>query len=221
MNYTTDDFDDDDYRKAADEALTRPTEASFWDDRLYTTHGGPIVSWAPDSDNLISESNYHTVLAHLEEIAAEAGEEDAVIDGSVKHWTYSHFKVIYVQVYDDEGNFTRTFKEAVVTAHFLRDEGPLFDETDFNEREWEQNERLFDETLSEVADRHEYDEPFDRDSITEALHEARYDGKYLDNYPEVNFGEVAEAWDEVREAYFTKRGLEEGFAPLDGQLSII
>jgi hypothetical protein len=221
MNYTTDDFDDDDYRKAADEALTRPSDASFWDDRLYTTHGGPIVSWAPDSDDLISESNYHTVLEHLQSIAAEAGEDDAVIDGTVKHWTYSYFRVIYVQVYDGEGNFTRTFKEAYCVARFLRDEGPIFDETDFNDREWQQNERLFDETLSEVADRHEYDEPFDRDSITEALHEARYDGKILDNYPDVTFDEVAEAWDGVREAYFTKRALEEGFAPLDGQLSII
>jgi hypothetical protein len=220
MNFTVDDFDDDDYRKAADEALTRPSDASFWDDRLYNTHV-PVLSWADRGDDLIAESNFHTVLDHLQTIAAQHGEEDAVFDGSVSHWLVGSLKQVYVQVYYEDGDFTRTFKEAVVTAHFLRDEYPIFDETDFNQREWDRNEALFDETLSEVADRHEYDEPFDRDSITEALHEARYDGKYLDGYPDVTFDEVAEAWDEVREAYFTKRALEEGFAPLDGQLSII
>jgi hypothetical protein len=225
MNYTIDDFDDDDYRKAADEALTRPSDASFCDDRLYTTHA-PVLSWADRGDDLIAESNFHTVLAHLTEIAAQHGEEDAVFDGSVSHWLVGSLRQVYVQVYYEDGDFTRTFKEAVVTAHFLRDEYPIFDETDFNEREWDRNEALFDETLSEVADRHEYDSEFDRDSITERLHETR-NGYYnvppnfLANYPDVTFDEVAEAWDEVREAYFTKRALEEGFAPLDGQLSII
>jgi hypothetical protein len=220
MNYTTDDFDNDDYRKAADEALTRPSDASFWDDRLYTTHV-PVLSWADRGDDLIAESNFHTVLDHLQTIAAEAGEEDAVFDGSVSHWLVGSLKQVYVQVYDDEGNFTRTFKEAVVTAHFLRDEGPLFDETDFNQREWEQNERLFDETLSEVADRWEFDSEFDRDSITERLHEQRSEGHVLENYPDVTFAEVEQTYQQVRDDYFTKRALEEGFAPLDGQLSII
>jgi hypothetical protein len=220
MNYTTEDFDDDDYRKAADEALTRPSDASFWDDRLYTTHA-PVLSWADRGDDLIAESNFHTVLAHLTEIAAEAGEGDAVFDGSVSHWLVGSLKQVYVQVYDGEGGFTRTFKEAVCVAHGLRDY-PVFDEQDWSTREWEQNERLFDETLSEVADRHEFDEPVDREFIAIGLHEARQiRGDLLVNYPDVTFDEVAEAWDLIRETYFFKRAVQEGFAPLDGQLSII
>jgi hypothetical protein len=161
------------------------------------------------------------VLAHLEYIAEENREEDAVIDGEVKHWTYSRIKVIYVRVYDDEGNFTATFKEAYCVARALRDEYPIFNESDYSDLEWAQNERLFDETLSEVADRWEFDSEFDRDSITERLHEQRSDGHVLENYPDVTFAEVEQTYQQVRDDYFTKRALEEGFAPLDGQLSII
>jgi hypothetical protein len=218
MNYDIDDFTDEDYSKAADEALSRPSDASFWDDRLYTTHGGPIVSYAPDSDDLVGESNYHTTLAYLQGVAEEHGEDDAVIDGQVKHWTYPYFKVLYVQVRDDEGNFTRTFKEAVAVAHGLRDY-PLFDEEDYSSREWEQSERLFEETLSEVADTHEFDEQSDRDFIKENLYERRED--LLPNFPyDVVWDDVVTAYRQVREDYFIRRANQEGFAPLTGQLVI-
>ncbi|MFI5863544.1 hypothetical protein [Streptomyces sp. NPDC051546] len=92
--------------KAAREALERPSNASFWDDRLFTTHGA-VFHWAERGDDLLEESNYLTAL-DLIKAAADDGRPDTevsdehVIDGTSSHWAVGSLRTIYVQVYVDE-----------------------------------------------------------------------------------------------------------------------
>ncbi|MEU9795043.1 hypothetical protein AB0E27_31385 [Streptomyces sparsogenes] len=98
-------LDYDTLARAAAEALERPSDAMFYDDRLFTTHGA-VFHWAERGDDLLAESNYLTALAL---ITAKADEDrpdtevsDAqVIDGTSSHWLVGSLRTIYVQVYDD------------------------------------------------------------------------------------------------------------------------
>ncbi|MCY0933652.1 hypothetical protein [Streptomyces sp. H34-S4] len=98
--------------KAAREALTQPSDSSFWDDRLFTTHGA-VFHWAERGDDLLEESNYLTAL-DLIKAAADDGRTDTeisdehVIDGTSRHWAVGSLRTIYVQVYEDvecEGHY--------------------------------------------------------------------------------------------------------------------
>ncbi|MFD7976738.1 hypothetical protein [Streptomyces sp. NPDC059071] len=88
----------------AEHALTRPADAYFWDDRLFTTHGA-VLHWAELSGDLLDESNYLSALDRIR-AAADAGRPDAevsdehVIDGSSRHFAFGSMRTIYVQVYE-------------------------------------------------------------------------------------------------------------------------
>lgn len=91
-------LDRDTLTKAADEALERPRDAVFYDDRLFTTHGA-VFHWAELGDDLLEESNYLTA---LEEIRGAAGDfaDEHVIDGTSRHFACGSLRTIYVQVYE-------------------------------------------------------------------------------------------------------------------------
>lgn len=82
----------------AEKCLERPSDAMFWDDRLFTTHGA-LIHWAELGDDLLEESNY---LSALELIRGAAGEnaDEHVIDGTSRHWACGSLRTIYVQVYE-------------------------------------------------------------------------------------------------------------------------
>ncbi|MEU5403734.1 hypothetical protein ABZ348_31110 [Streptomyces sp. NPDC005963] len=86
--------------KAAQGALERPSDAMFWDDRLFTTHGA-VFHWAELSDDLLEESNYLTALAEIQGAAGDDADEH-VIDGTSRHFAHGSLRTIYVQVYDDD-----------------------------------------------------------------------------------------------------------------------
>lgn len=140
---------------AAREALKRPSDAAFWDRRLYTSHV-PTLSWADRSDDILAESNFYTVLEDLQ--AYDRGLEDVdyvgdmadVFDGSVSHWAVGSLRQIYVRVYlDDESTeYTVAFRRAVHIALKLRDEYPVFDESDYSEREWKAFEKDVEDALA-------------------------------------------------------------------------
>ncbi|MDX3525095.1 hypothetical protein P1P75_01175 [Streptomyces sp. ID05-39B] len=98
-------LDRDTLEKAAAEALERPSNSAFWDDRLFTTHGA-VLHWAERGDDILAESNYLTAL-DLIRAAADDGRPDTevsdehVIDGTSSHWAVGSLRTIYVQVYED------------------------------------------------------------------------------------------------------------------------
>lgn len=179
---------DEDLREAAKEALERPSDAAFWDERLYTTHA-PVLAWADRGDDLIAESNYLRVLEDLTAHAANAEHFDAeaheweeccrqegtaypgnceraegyLIDASIGHWLVGSLRQLFVQVYEDDGEtFTHVWREAVEIAYALRDY-PIYDEDDFNEREWEEFERVLGEAL-DWAERQVFDDRYGEDA---------------------------------------------------------
>jgi hypothetical protein len=84
--------------KAAEEALARPSDAMFWDDRLFETHGA-VFHWAEYGDDLLEESNYLTALDLIRGAAGDDADEH-VIDGTSRHWACGSLRTIYVQVYE-------------------------------------------------------------------------------------------------------------------------
>lgn len=164
--------------KAAREALEQPSNASFWDDRLFTTHGA-VFHWAERGDDLLEESNYLTALDRIK-AAADDGRPDTevsdeqVIDGSSSHWAYGSLRTIYVQVYEEAecpgghdgedyvlegGNpycdgacvTEREFTAAFVEATELAlslKDYPILDDSDYSEREWE----AFQEAMKEAVE---------------------------------------------------------------------
>lgn len=97
------DLDRETLEEAAAEALKRPSNAHFYDDRLFTTHGR-VFAWGEQSDDVLEESNYLTALALIKAAAGDDADEH-VIDGTEKHFACGYLRTIYVQVhktYEDE-----------------------------------------------------------------------------------------------------------------------
>ncbi|MFJ6680566.1 hypothetical protein [Streptomyces werraensis] len=92
-------LDRDTLEEIAAKCLERPSDAMFWDDRLFTTHGA-LFHWAELGDDILEESNY---LSALELIKGAAGDDadEHVIDGTSRHWACGSLRTIYVQVYAD------------------------------------------------------------------------------------------------------------------------
>ncbi|MFE5663380.1 hypothetical protein ACFQ7W_05525 [Streptomyces niveus] len=113
-------LDRDTLKEAAEEALTRPSDAMFYDDRLFTTHGA-VFNWAERGDDLLEESNYRTAL-DLIKSAADDGRSDTemsdeqVIDGTSGHWLVGSLRTIYVQVYEDSVMLCRECDEVALWA---------------------------------------------------------------------------------------------------------
>ncbi|MFB8351015.1 hypothetical protein [Streptomyces niveus] len=91
-------MDRDTLKEAAEEALTRPSDAMFYDERLFDTHG-LVWHWAEGSGDILAESNFH---AALEAITGAAGDDagEHVIDGSERHFALGYIRALYVQVYE-------------------------------------------------------------------------------------------------------------------------
>ncbi|WP_432006326.1 hypothetical protein [Streptomyces parvus] len=91
-------LDRDALDEIAKRCLERPSNAHFYDDRLFDTHGA-VLSWAEQSDDILDESNYLTA---LELIKGAAGDDaDAhIIDGTERHFARGYMRALYVQVYE-------------------------------------------------------------------------------------------------------------------------
>ncbi|MFE4451442.1 hypothetical protein [Streptomyces sp. NPDC056796] len=92
------DLDRKTLEEAAVEALERPSNAHFYDDRLFTTHGR-VFAWAEQSDDVLDESNYLSALALIKGAAGDDADE-CVIDGTEKHFAHGYQRTLYVQVYE-------------------------------------------------------------------------------------------------------------------------
>ncbi|MGW8630588.1 hypothetical protein [Streptomyces sp. NPDC055793] len=92
------DLDRDTLEELAKAALERPSNAVFYDDRLFDTHGA-MFSWAEQSDSIVDESNYLTALELIKGAAGDDADEH-IIDGTERHFACGYMRVLYVQVYE-------------------------------------------------------------------------------------------------------------------------
>lgn len=205
------DIDIDTLAEWAEKALERPSDAAFWDERLYETHGATL-SWAERGDDILSESNY---LSALELVQGAAEREEDVIDASIGHWLVGSLRQLFVRVYEDDGvTFTAAWREIVEIGEGL-ESYPIVDESDYSEREW----KLYEENLSEALDQAQRDYDLDTDEEAQAIRDAFYDVQG-DRLPwdgvDVSWDAVEELYREVRDEHFTALVL--GVHP--GQLSL-
>ncbi|WLW38620.1 hypothetical protein [Streptomyces phage Verabelle] len=183
----------------AESGLERPSDAAFWDDRLYTTHA-PVIGWAERGDDILEESNY---LSTLELVQGAAESEDHWIDATVGHWLVGSLRQLFVQVYEDETreDFTQAFIEAVEIAEGLKDY-PVVDESDYSDREW----KRYEENLSEALDQAQREFDLDTDEEAQAIRDAFYEVSG-DRLPwdgaDVSWDAVEELYREVRDEFFT------------------
>jgi hypothetical protein len=181
----------------ADKALQRPSDAAFWDERLYETHGSTLT-WAERGDDILEESNY---LSALDIVKGAAEDEDDVIDATCGHWLVGSLRQLFVRVYDDQGEFTAAWKAIVEIGEGL-EAYPIVDESDYSEREW----KLYEENLSEALDQAQREYDLDTDEESQAIRDAFYEVQG-DRLPwdgaDVSWDAVEELYREVRDEFFT------------------
>jgi len=169
MSIRTMDIPDSEFQRIAKAALERPGSFMRYDERIFDTHG-LVFAWADRGDDLIAESNYHTMLSELQGVVAHEDNtctDEDLIEGSESHWAVGHLSTIYVRVFEDctihgedceepplgHCEFTTIFKEAA--ALILRiEEYPILDEEDFSERESEAWYAVAHEAIDAAAWRH-------------------------------------------------------------------
>ena len=134
----------------ARDALTRPSDSYWRDDELWETHTF-MFSHAPDSDDTIAESNHRSILRDLS--AEYARHKGAIERAGFGHWTYSHFDTIKVRVIYANGEIHPAFADAVAIAIELRDNYPLYDETDHSDLECEYWDKAIDEEVNYAVPR--------------------------------------------------------------------
>jgi hypothetical protein len=146
--------DDDTLVRWAEQSLTRPNSfAYFGGHDLFRTWGMIPIAQTRDSDAL-EESNYQRI---LEDMRTAHPDEDMgyhllewVADFRSSHWAVGWMEQILVRVlYDpDEDitppNITSAFREVMGIADWLSTEYPIYDESDYSEREHEETTEAFD-----------------------------------------------------------------------------
>lgn len=210
-----DEIDNETLERAEREALVRPSNSAMWDERLYTTHA-PVMSWAERGDDILAESNYLMILEQLRGVAAwedrdnQETPDEYVIDATISDWLVGSLRQIFVRVRDEAGEYTHVFRESVRIALELRDY-PVFNESDYSEREWAEWERQFDDALSDA--RNEYERELDDGDAPEGLHEAicqrineiRQDGSGFEfgELPDVDYSAVSERYKKIADEIST------------------
>jgi hypothetical protein len=198
--------DIDTVQEYAINALERPSDAAFWDDRCYVTHV-PVIGWADRGDDILEESNFKVALSLLE---GAAEDEEHVFQGSAGHWLVGNLEQVWVQVYEEDGEtFTAAFIEAVEIQEALKDY-PILDESDYSEREWAAFEENCKRAL-EWAQREYVDDTIEE--ITEIENAIFAESALSDLFgyeanAEVSEERVEEIYREYRDAYFLERATE-------------
>ena len=168
--------DDATLLKYATEALEHPLNAYFHDGDLYATHTLMFYS-APQSDDLIAQSNHATILRDLSDAYPHAVEA-----ASIRHWTYSHFDCVKVRVLDKKGRIHPAFADAVAITLTLQ-YYPLWDEDDYLQRESAE----WDRAIAQAVDYALSDED-DADAIREDVVDYLYsDDAQLMGYHDVGY----------------------------------
>jgi hypothetical protein len=208
---STTEIDNDTMAKAAREALTRPQNYGAWDERWYTTHGC-VMSWADRGDDILAESNYLTAVALLEgavahdETGASEARGDDVEDSSASHWLVGSLRQLFVRVYDEQGQYTPAFREAVSIGLSLQDY-PILDESDYSERETEAWFKALDEAIDQAARAYrDVDTVLDEQAIDAHMRADSFSRMPECGHPdELSWDAVADAYRAYRDEYYEAR----------------
>jgi hypothetical protein len=154
-------IDDETLIKAAQEALTRPESFLYYGSLPLFQSWGLTYTQTRDSD-VLNRSNFRRLLEDTQGVAtAEDGDDaedhaDYVQVEHCSHWAYGYADHIAVRVLEDpEGdivpeNITHTFRFMADACLRLRDEYPVYDESDYSELESEECEAAFDSAWDDV-----------------------------------------------------------------------
>lgn len=133
--------DDDTMMEAAREALTHPPDSAFSNDDLFVTWG-LTVSMHRDSD-LVDVSNFERIHEDMQRVFPA----DVYVTHA-GHWAVGWIDQLTVRVLEpwaDPDNYTarditRAFRVITSVATHLREQYPLYDESDYSQREYEQDQ---------------------------------------------------------------------------------
>ena len=148
-------IDDEELIKAATEALERPSDFVYFGSLPMFKSWGLAYAQNRDSD-VLDRSNFRRLLEDAQGTAT-AEDGDNALDHSeyvqtetCSHWLCGWIEHIVVRVLEDpEGdivpeNITHTFKFMASACLRLRDEYPVYDESDYSELENQECEAAFD-----------------------------------------------------------------------------
>lgn len=134
--------DDDTLVRAATQALTRPDSYGTSDDNLFWTHG--ITIGTHRDDDLMGASNYARI---SEDMMAVFSDADVYVQ-YFSHWAVGYGESLIVRVLRDADdditpdNITAAFAAITAIVTGLLDY-PLYDDSDYSEREYEQSKEEF------------------------------------------------------------------------------
>ena len=133
-------IDREELSQMVDEALDRPSDATFRDFDLFHTHtlAFHTPAWNLTDDYVIDQANYRSALQILEPLGAEAA--------TVGHWTYSTFECIKIPILNKNGNILPAAVELYNLQCLLR-EYPVLDESLYSELECEVNDRAMTDAI--------------------------------------------------------------------------
>lgn len=185
--------------RAAQEALTRPSDFGYYGDLPLFQSLGFTFTQTRDSDAL-GRSNYRTILRDLLKATEEISDDTAeyVQEVHCSHWAYGWAEHIAVRVLHDQDreitveNLTPVFVAAVKAASALENY-PVYDESDYSALESEEVHEAFDNEWNAMVGRWDEDdgpEPTDEDKerVWERLTDQAYpkpDSLWCDNLEKI------------------------------------
>jgi hypothetical protein len=142
--------DDDTLVRAATQALTRPDSYATSDDSLFVTHGLTIGTHR--DDDTMGVSNYACITRDMTAVFPAD-----VYEQHFSHWAVGYGQTLVVRVLrdaDDDitpGNITAAFAAITSIAEGLRCDYPLYDDSDYSEREYAESQATFDESWRDLT----------------------------------------------------------------------
>lgn len=121
------------YEKVADEALESSRNSMFirWSDPEV---GKTIaVGMGGEMRDALAMSNYHAALGILSDHVESGDITEDTVGRSGRTW----MKVLSFRVYDDDGNITQAWKDAVDKVFLPLKDYPVLDEDDWSQREYD------------------------------------------------------------------------------------
>lgn len=196
------------YQRVADEAM-RSTEDAWVRWRDPEVGKTIAVGMGGEMRDALAMSNYDAALRILAEHVDSGDVTEDTVGRSGRTW----LKVLSFRVYDEDGNITQAWKDAVDNVFLPLKDYPILDEDDYSEREWnlfgEEMRFIFgaaaDKVIDALCDAGEAGriEEFDYDRTFEAVEAVLASGK------ETLTDEEADALRFTFRQYVTRNGAEQ------------
>lgn len=221
---------------AQEALASRPSPSAMWDERLYVTHAPIMSRAVNQDDLLADSNYEKVLehleafsavwddtatdrRACLEErtdvFAAEMRAQEmqcecetcspSVIDARISDWAWGPIDQLFVRTHWADGTLTQVWGEAMRIIIGLQDY-PVFDDSDFSEREYEAFMTDYDDALNDVVNNYPDDSDADIAVLTLRVRLASQDlDLYGDGYASADWDAIADLYRQTRDAYFEER----------------